>query len=251
MTSLWSSQSLATQEGPVKIRVLIDPGHGGEDDGAVKNGIKEKEITLKVALELKKLLAKDSRFTPLLTRDSDQFVTLGDRPLMAAKNKADIFISIHANSSNITSARGTEIYFENQVPTDEESLFLANRENNTKDDTPSGPQGKNSDLANILTDLAHNDHMVMSEKLSQLLLESFQKEFDIKTRAIRQAPFKVLGVNIPATLIELGFITNDAEAKWLVQKDSQRRMARAIYKGLKAFKEKLDKVRLTTVNSSP
>jgi len=231
-----------------KTIVMIDPGHGGEDEGAAQNGVKEKDLTLKVSLELKKLLQKDPKFEVLLTRDRDQFVALADRPVKAAKAKADVFVSIHANSSTVSSAKGTEIYFENQIPTDEDSLLIANRENNMKDEGQTKTaSNKNSDLTNILTDLAHNEHMVLSEQLSQHLLESFQKEFNIKTRAIRQAPFRVLSVNIPATLIELGFITNPTEAKWLAEAASQKKMAKAIYNGLKAFKEKLDKVHSSTV----
>lgn len=232
---------LAIADEPHPVRVMIDAGHGGEDEGASQNGVKEKDVTLKVALELNRLLKKDARFEPSLTRDRDETLSLGDRTDKAVRMKADVFVSIHANSSPVASAKGTEIYFENQIPTDEESQLLANRENNLAA-SPKDTKEKNSDLANILTDLAHNEHMVLSEQLSQELLTSFQREFNIKTRAIRQAPFRVLAPNIPATLIELGFISNTAEAKWLAQPDQQKKMAKAIYKGLKAFKEKLDKV---------
>src|SRR3984957_14115490 len=88
------------------IRVMIDPGHGGDDHGAQLEDIKEKNIALSVGLELNRLLQKNKGFIPLLTRDQDKFVVLADRPEMAIKEKADVFVSIHANSSPVASARG-------------------------------------------------------------------------------------------------------------------------------------------------
>lgn len=239
--SLAVSGATASENPPQKLKVVIDPGHGGEDEGACQNQIQEKKVALNVGLELSRLLDADPAFKPLLTRRKDEFVPLDVRSQVAENEKADIFISIHANSSLVKQARGTEFYFENQNATDEESLFLANRENNIK--SPKNKEGSDAnDLKNILSDLAHSNHMVLSSQLSQQLLESFQKDLNIKTRAIRQAPFHVLSVTMPATLIELGFISNPTEAHWLSQSKTQRAMARAIYNGLKTFKEKLDKI---------
>ncbi len=223
-----------------KLKVLIDPGHGGEDQGATHNNVKEKTVTLAVAKLLFEDLKMDSKFQPLLTRTADQFVALDDRTKKAEDSHADVFISIHANSSPATSAKGTEIYFESQNPTDEESFFLANRENNVK----AGPseEPSKSDLKNILTDLNHSNHMTMSSVLSQNLLEALQKNLQIKTRAIRQAPFRVLGVTMPATLIELGFLSNSKEAQWLTSHATQKNIVTAIHKGLIVYKEKLDKL---------
>jgi N-acetylmuramoyl-L-alanine amidase len=229
-------------------RVMIDPGHGGDDHGAQLENIQEKTIALNVGLELNKLLLKDKRFVPLLTRDKDEYILLAARPDKAVKEKADVFVSIHANSSPISKARGTEFYFENQVATDEETQLLANRENNVKALKGSGDPDEKTDLENIMTDLGHNEHMMMSQQLSQILLESFQGRLNIKTRAIRQAPFHVLSVPMPSTLIELGFVSNPEEAHWLAKPEVQKKMARAIYAGLKRFKEKLDKVHKTTLN---
>jgi N-acetylmuramoyl-L-alanine amidase len=229
------------------VRVMIDPGHGGEDDGAVVKGVREKDVTLKVGLELKKLLSRDSKFHAMITRDHDRYVPLNERSQMAVDDKADVFVSIHCNSSTEPKAHGTEFYFENQVPTDEESMQLAAKENNVKPENSGGATASESDVNNILSDLVHNEHLFMSQQLAQNLLESFQKEFNVRTRAIRQAPFRVLLVTMPATLVELGFITNPAEEKWLTDPDVQKQMARSLYQGLKHFKEKLDKARNTTV----
>jgi N-acetylmuramoyl-L-alanine amidase len=244
-----STGKTAKPRGLPKVTVMIDPGHGGEDDGAFHFDVKEKNVALKVALELKQLLLKDGRFVPTLTRETDVFVPLDDRSRLAEEQKADVFISIHANSNNSKRVRGTEFYFENQIATDEESLFLANRENSSRQDPSStpGPTGHNPDLANILSDLARTDHLVMSQQLSQHLLESFQKTLNVKTRALRQAPFRVLSVTMPATLIELGFLSNETEAKWLNDATTQQMLARSIYDGIRAFKEKLDKNRVSPV----
>jgi len=227
---------------------MIDPGHGGDDHGAQLDTIQEKNIALSVGLELYQLLLKDKRFVPLLTRDKDEFIVLANRPEKAIKEKADVFVSIHANSSPISTARGTEFYFENQVATDEETQLLANRENNVKALKGTLTPDQKTDLENIMTDLNHHEHMIMSQQLSQLLLESFQGHLKIKTRAIRQAPFHVLSVPMPSTLIELGFVSNPEEARWLATSEIQKKMARAIYAGLKRFKEKLDKVHKTALD---
>ena len=243
--------------GRAPIRVTIDPGHGGDDDGTVRKApkgvIKEKEITLKIAQELERILEKDRNFKPFMTRTSDVFVSLEGRSQKALENKADVFVSIHVNSSPAEKARGAEFYFQNQVPTDEESLLVANRENAARSTkAQSRPQGQPSatpaqvgdsslDVAMIVGDLAHSDHMVLSEQLSTVMLEAFQAEQKVKTRVIRQAPFHVLAVNAPSTLIEVGFLTNDKDFSWLTQADTPKSMAKTIYKGLKKFKEKLDK----------
>ena len=240
------SKLLAATEN-LKIRIMLDPGHGGEDTGTKFKYIKEKTIALKVALRLKDALEKDPDFEVFLTRDKDEFISLSTRSQMAEEKKVALFISIHANNSSSPRAKGTEFYFENQNATDEESMFLANRENNAKDTNGSGTDEKSVDLSNILSDLAHNDHIIMSQQLSQHLLEAFQKNMRIKTRSLRQAPFKVLGVTMPATLIELGFLSNPGEALLLNRPTTQKMMADAIYDGLKTFKEKLDKIHRLTV----
>lgn len=225
------------------IKVMIDPGHGGEDDGAKLNGVKEKTIALHVGLDLKELFSKNPNFLPILTRDKDIFIPLDDRSAMARGQNAEIFISIHANSSPSRNSKGAEFYFENQVATDEESMRLANRENNIVDGKYDKTAAKDGDIQNILRDLAHNDHILMSQHLAQNLLNSFKTDFHFRPRAIRQAPFRVLSVSMAATLIELGFVSNPSEAAWMNERENQKKMANAIYKGVLIFKEKLDKIR--------
>jgi N-acetylmuramoyl-L-alanine amidase len=237
-----------------KIRVMIDPGHGGEDNGACHQNIKEKNLVLKVSMLLRNLLQKDPDFETTMTREKDDFIPLEQRPELAAHVKADIFLSIHANSSPSEKVSGTEFYFENQVATDEESLLVANRENTvvkTLEGEKAAPQ--DADVHSILSDLAHSEHMVLSQELSQKLMDSFQKRTSGKHRAIRQAPFRVLSVGMPATLVELGYITNPQEAAWLNEPKNQQQIAEALYQGLKNFKHRLQKARasLTTSSQNP
>src|ERR1035437_6359211 len=116
------------------LNVMIDPGHGGRDHGAVKNGILEANITLKVGLKLFDLLKKDRRFHVQLTRSNDDSISLYRRAQMAKSKKADVFLSVHVNSSPDLHAKGAEFYFQNQLPPDQESMFLAHRENITGED---------------------------------------------------------------------------------------------------------------------
>jgi len=235
------------------LRVIVDPGHGGEDMGANRGKYREKDISLSVATELARLLNDDKRFSAFMTRRRDEAVALAERSQLAVDHKGDIFVSIHCNSSPASlTVRGAEFYFENQNPTDEESLFLASRENealekHSENDVgkaeKAGP-GEKEDLGNILKDLAHNNHIQMSSELAKEMLQAFNREHKLKTRTIRQAPFHVLSaVDMPSTLVELGFISTPEEAEWLARPETQKRMARALYEGLVKFKEKLDKKR--------
>jgi len=234
-----------------KIRVMIDPGHGGEDTGAVHQRIKEKHLVLKVSLMLRDLLKKDPDFEPLVTRETDEFIPLDLRSEKAVNAKADIFISIHANSSTSKNARGSEFYFENQIATDEESLLIANRENAVaKTIQAEKKQPQVADVHSILNDLARSEHMILSQELSERLFDAFQKRLHIRHRAIRQAPFRVLSVSMPATLIELGYITHPQEAVWLNDSRNQHQMAEAIYLGLKNFKHRLQKARASLTRPS-
>ena len=119
--------SVIAQANP--LYVVIDPGHGGSDAGAVYGDAKESDIALKVSLQLKKLLEKDRDFKVSLTREADFNLSLEERVQKAEKQKADIFLSLHANASNDQRAKGVEFYFQNNLPADEEAMYLANLEN--------------------------------------------------------------------------------------------------------------------------
>lgn len=228
--------------------VIIDPGHGGIDDGAVRSKHKEADITLEVSRRLNTLLNKDRSFKTLMTRESDKSVSLNERAQLARAKKADIFISIHVNSSPDAKAHGAEFYFQNQLPPDEESMLLAHRENSADD--ASGLKGyayleKNSfpaDVNAIVGDLLDGDRVLRSSQLSKALKISWRGSKKSKTNSIRQAPFYVLSqMTVPSSLVELGFITNGDDLAELTSEESQQRMAEDIYRGLKSYKNSVDK----------
>lgn len=229
------------------LHVIIDPGHGGTDSGAVYGKAREADIALSVGKELKRLLEADPHFQVSITRENDHMLSLQERVQMAEKNKADLFLSIHANSSPDKRARGVELYFQNHLPADEETLFLAANENQmlktveATSDASSDPTKKN-DVLSIIEDLKRQDRMSSSLKLSLSLLQSFSRPLkpDQKTEAnvIRQAPFYVVSrTHIPSVLVELGFITNPKEAEKLVQASYQQEIAQKIYSGLRQYKK--------------
>ncbi len=246
-----------------KFKVVIDPGHGGSDTGASRGGLKESEIALKVGLQLSHLLSRDTRFEVAMTRTQDHRLTLSQRTVMADRVGADLFVSIHLNSSPDSRARGTEIYFQNQLPADEEAMFLVSRESDEGEGAPEALAGRDSsaggtdslssrqDLKRILDDLKRNHRIERSSELSKTLLQSLQPFMAIMsagtagrsgTRAIRQAPFWVVSeIKIPAVLVELGFLTHPEEGPRLATADYQRDLAQGLYDGLVKFKEMLDK----------
>lgn len=229
------------------LKIVIDPGHGGTDSGAVYGPAKEADISLQVALHLEKYLKKSPAFSPLLTRRADQNLSLQERVAKAEKENADLFLSIHANASTDSRARGVEFYFQNHLPADEESLYLANLENQMVKDASAKSEGlsKKGDVLTILEDLKRQTKMRNSFILSEKLLMSWSKAANKNSNAIRQAPFYVISkTGIPSVLVELGFISNPKESQKLIQSEYQKEIAEKIYHGLLNYKEMVDKADL-------
>lgn len=242
------SSCLAARE---RFHVMVDPGHGGTDTGAARGDLKEKEIALKVSTFLADLLRSDPRFTASLTRTSDKKVTLSRRTKMAEDAKADLFVSVHVNSSTDAKVRGTEIYFQNQLPADEEALYLVSREHESDGEsedaaTPgkSEPISVRTDLKRILEDLHRNHRIQTSSELSKTLFETLSVKGTGRGsghRTIRQAPFQVVAnIGVPSVLVELGFISHPQEGRRLAQEEYQRELAQALFEGLVKFKETMD-----------
>jgi N-acetylmuramoyl-L-alanine amidase len=229
------------------LKVVIDPGHGGADAGAVYGQAKESEISLQVAKKLKALLDKKGGFQTTLTRVSDQNLSLPERVNLAESSKADLFLSIHTNASPDQKARGAEFYFQNQLPADEESMYLANSENKMLKEVSETEKdseedlSKKSDVLAIIKDLKRHNKMMNSFTLSNYLYKSWFAGTK-KSSAIRQAPFYVISkTSIPSVLIELGFLSNPKEAEKLTQAAVQAELAQKIMKGLIDYKEMVDK----------
>lgn len=224
-------------EEPVRV-VVIDPGHGGEDTGAKgPSGVAEKDITLSIALKLAEVLKESMDARVLLTRTSDVFIPLEERTAFANANGADIFISIHVNAAASKDARGTETFFLSMDATDEDARRVAAFENNA------GSAGvalatAGDDLKDILLDMASTRSHHESSRLAEAVHMSMLGKAGREGRGVKQAPFTVLvGATMPAVLVEVGFISNPAEEKWLSSRKDQELAARAIAEGVASFRE--------------
>lgn len=226
--------SLARQLGLNVKRIVIDPGHGGKDPGTqFVGGIQEKDITLEIAKRLAASLEKNIGCEVLLTRDKDVFVPLDERTAFANVNKADLFISVHVNAHKRSSVYGLETYFLNMA-TDESAVIVAARENATSE--------KNiSDLQSILNDLMLNTKISESSKLAYKvqdgMMTGIKKTYKVnKSLGVKQAPFYVLiGAEMPAILIETGFITNATERKRILSNNYKNILADGIASGVNSY----------------
>lgn len=230
------------------LAVLVDPGHGGQDRGTVQNQVEEAVLTLKVSKLVADLLKKDPRFRVHLSRTKDETLSLPARAQLAGNVKADLLVSIHVNSSPEKKARGAEFYFQNQLAPDEESMFLAHQESLDEPDATVATYSlvesskASPEVKAILNDLLDSDRIVRSSQLSKNLKLKWTGYKKSKANSIRQAPFFVVSqARIPATLVELGFLTNADDFRDLTDPSAQKRMAQNIYSALVAYKESIDK----------
>ncbi|MNK12100.1 N-acetylmuramoyl-L-alanine amidase AmiC precursor [compost metagenome] len=234
--------------------IMLDPGHGGVDTGAVYNSARESDLVLKVALKLKDLLDKKSDFQVSITRTKDHMLSLPERVKVAESSKADLFVSLHANAAIDQRARGVEFFFQNNLPPDEESLFLASQENQallaSSESVHLGDEpSKKGDVAAILEDLHRQNRIESSLRLTQSLTDVWHREGQGSQVSIKQAPFYVISkTSMPSVLIEIGFLSNPKEAKKLLSADYQNQLAQKIYSALVSYKEKMDKNDTKTLN---
>jgi N-acetylmuramoyl-L-alanine amidase len=224
-----------TSSAPKSVRtIVIDPGHGGLEVGAKgKFGTLEKDVTLAVSLKLKALIERNLVHHVELTRDKDMNVSLENRAAIANNHRAELFISVHANSSFRRNANGSETFFLSLNATDEEARRLAYLENNaTEFEKPLDEQNKD-ELMMILWDMAQSAYLKQSQRLAEIIQDELNSLLGTANRGIKQAPFKVLtGVACPAVLVEVAFISNPDEEKELVTDEFQQKIAEAIYGGL-------------------
>ena len=225
-----------------KIVVAIDAGHGGEDPGALgkKYKTKEKTVVLNIARELEKLLAKDKNFKPYLVRNSDYYVALRKRTRLASQQNAHLFISIHADAFKNSKARGASVFtLSDRGATSEMARWLANKENSS--DLAGGVSIKDKDdyTAKTLFDLSKDKTMEYSLIFGKSIHKEIGKFARMHKKNVEQARFVVLKTpNIASVLVETGFISNPGEEKKLRSKSYQKKIARAIYKGIKDFRKK-------------
>jgi N-acetylmuramoyl-L-alanine amidase len=236
--------AIAAQKRRERLRiVVIDAGHGGEDAGArgQRGRLLEKNVTLAVARAVAIELGKVPGIKPLLTRDSDYFIPLRERYRIAERANADLFISIHANSSRRrVSNNGTEVYFLSlKGASDQADADLADLEN-AADKVGGVPQQAEDDLVSILYDVKRSSAMQQSQILAESLLEHITTDRRLEVRGVKQAGFVVLkSVEFPSVLVEVAFINNPTEAKLLASKTFQQQVARELAKGVKRYFERV------------
>ncbi|MDT8335418.1 MAG: N-acetylmuramoyl-L-alanine amidase [Desulfurivibrionaceae bacterium] len=230
--------TLARQLGLGIKRIVLDPGHGGKDPGAVgKNGLLEKDIVLGIALQLAPKLEKKLGCEVILTRDRDVFVPLEERTAIANSKEADLFISIHVNASPNPKARGVETYILD-LARNQNAMELAARENATS-------TSRISDLQNILLDLIQNSKKSESIKLAEYVQDNMANgllpRYPIRNLGVKQAPFIVLvGAQMPAILTEVAFISNHTEARWLQSPDYITSITEQMAGGISSYVNELN-----------
>ncbi len=221
--------SLARQMGLCVATIVIDPGHGGKDSGAVgRHGLQEKDVVLDIGRRLKAIIERELGCRVVMTRDRDVFIELDERPTVARNNNADLFISIHANASRNRRARGVETYLLN-LTKDRNIMEVAAREN-------AMTQKSMSDINSILYDLVLDNKRDESLELAHKVQHSLVKDLKVADKGVKQGPFLVLyGAAVPSILTEVGFISNPDEERRLKSSDYRQSIAEAIYNGVKEY----------------
>jgi N-acetylmuramoyl-L-alanine amidase len=220
------------------ITIAIDPGHGGEDPGAIgASGSREKDITLAIAKKLKAYVDAEPNMRAVLTRDGDFFVSLGGRVVKARKLRADLFISIHADSFTKASAHGSSVFaLSENGATSATARYLAQKENES--DLIGGVSLKDKDpiLAKTLLDLSQAATINDSLKLGRAVLNNIEQINQLHKKQVEQAGFAVLkSPDIPSILVETAFISNPEEERKLNDNNHQHQMAQSILAGIKKY----------------
>ena len=222
--------------------IVIDPGHGGSDLGAVgRKRTKEKYVALEIARELARMIRKDKIFKVILTRDKDYDVTLEERARIANEAHADIFISIHANANVNRQARGSQVFF--LAPAKNDAARAVAQAENASFLTEGGSVTLDPDaeLSVILNDMIQNIYQEESSELSAIIQNEFRRNLGIPSRGVDQAAFVALNsVYMPAALIEAAFISNAREENLLRDKKFRKKVAQSIYNGLKTYKRRYE-----------
>ncbi len=207
--------------------IVIDPGHGGKDPGAVSQKRQEKQIVLSLSKTLRDILVKKG-YNVRLTRETDVFLPLRKRTQFATSQKADLFISIHTNASITRSAAGIETYYL-ALASDESARITAMREN-------AGAEYNMKELDALVGRILKESKSTESLRLAELIQAQLTSGKQVKNRGVKHAPFVVLiGTKVPAVLVEVGFISNPTEGKRLTTKAYQRQLATAIAKGIEQY----------------
>jgi len=238
-----AENSLSAQGGAGPNRfdvVVLDAGHGGHDEGATgPSGLREKDLVLDVTRQLAKRL-RGKGVEVVLTRNADRFLSLEERTAVANDARADLFLSIHANASSSRAPRGIETYFASLDATDDDARKTAERENMAFG-TAAPSFGQDDPLAAILGDLIATQHLQESSEFAKLAQHELSEIGRARSRGVKQAPFVVLmGVQMPASLVEIGFLSNPDEEKGLRSNSRRAAIADSLAKAIEAFADRYD-----------
>ena len=232
-----SRQPAETHEAPQRPTIVIDPGHGGIDPGAVgRHGTPEKTVVLAFAHELRKQLDATDRYSVVLTRDDDTFLTLKDRVKFAREQKADLFIAIHADAVRNTPVRGATVYTLSDTASDDEAEALAHSQN--RSDLIAGVDlGEESDeITGILIDLAQRESKNHAVQFAKSVVGRLKPVIQLTSRPVRSAGFRVLKApDVPSVLLELGYLSNSADEKLLRSEAWRRKVAKAMASAINVY----------------
>jgi N-acetylmuramoyl-L-alanine amidase len=233
-----ASRSLTRALGLKVNRIVIDAGHGGHDDGTIgPHGVVEKDVVLDIALRLSKLVQDRMGAEVILTRSDDTFIPLHERTAIANDHKADLFLSIHANSSPAPEVAGTETFYLN-FTSSPGAIDVAAREN-------AGSDKNVGELKDLIQSITLNDKIEESRTFAQDVETSIQTQAvhsnaAARNRGVKQAPFVVLiGASMPSILAEIGFLTNNRDESNLGKPEYRQKVAEALYKGLARYSQSL------------
>lgn len=218
--------------------VVIDPGHGGADPGAIGvGGVYEKDITLAAARELRRQLQAAGRYQVKLTRDSDVFIRLRDRVAIGREAGADLFISLHADALGSEQVRGLSIYTLSGKASDREAEMLAAKENRADAIVGMDLSAENQLVASILIDLAQRDTMNQSKRFASQALAHLSKDVRLlASKPQREAGFAVLTApDVPSVLVEMGYLSNPTDAKLLNTADHREKLARDLVRAIDTY----------------
>jgi N-acetylmuramoyl-L-alanine amidase len=228
-------------DNPIDV-IVVDAGHGGEDHGATgPSSLKEKDVALKIAKHLNKLLKEDGRFKPIMTRQDDVFVPLSGRTELANSVGGDLFISIHANAAPNKKASGIIAFFLAEPKTDQARATASLENSSIRFENLDDQKLYNSDLDFTLRDMMQSEFLRESADLADIIQSTMSGLTGLGSRGVDQAGFFVLDkAYMPAILLETGFITNKSDEKRLKDDDFQKKTAKAIYDSIVAFKERYE-----------
>lgn len=230
-------------KGAKKLKVVLDPGHGGKDPGAIgPTGLMEKDVVLDIALKVKDLLDEEPNFEVVLTRDRDIYLTLNERTDIANKFNADVFISIHTNASHNPLARGVETYLLNWTD-DEEAIRVAARENAISVSKMKQLKGElGTVLASLEREAKRDDSVKLAGYLHSAISEKLKSNFSRNDNGLKQALFYVLvGAQMPSCLLEISYISNPEEEKLLANEFYRLKIAQTIAEGIKDYFNKTER----------